>query len=161
MSGQAFDEQNLEDFQDITERINEALLKISSDRSIKATITELASISGVHRNTIRNRAWPVERLNTIKANRKVEDQGQKKGAEPKSVDVLTAKLEQAELEILYWFKEHRAAKGLYEGSEESVKYLSKSREEYKRKCEELEKELEKLNKEYHRVLDLLNMVGEQ
>jgi len=161
--GQAFDEKNQDDFEDVTERINEALLKIASDPSVKATATELSKISGVHRNTISNRGWPVERIKQIKAQRSAEAERRKKGdsLEPKPVDVLTDKLEKAHLEIMFWFKKYQDATKLYEGATESVKYLAKSRDTEKRKVEALEENLEKLKAEYERVCDLLNTVNDR
>lgn len=160
MTGQAFDGKNEQDFEDVTERINEALLKIASDRNVRATKSELAKIAGVHRNTIRNREWPIDRLQEIKAQRKAEAEEKKKGTSPefKPIDVLTDKLEKAQLEIMYWFKEHNDVMKRYEGSAESVKYLAKSRDEYKREVAALKQDLGELRAEYERVCDLLNTV---
>ncbi|WP_150912534.1 hypothetical protein [Marinobacter halotolerans] len=160
MTEQAFDEKNEQDFDDVTERINEALLKIASDANISATKTKLASLAGVHRNTIRNRGWPEERLQEIKRQRKTEAE-QKKNADasqPKPVEVLTDKLQKAQLEIMYWFKKHNEVMKLYEGANESVKYLAKSRDKYKREVEALKQDLGELRAEYERLRDLLNTV---
>jgi len=160
MAEQHYDEQNQDDYEDVTQRIKEALLKIASDDRIKATITALAKHAGVHRNTITNREWPVESLHAIKAERKIEAERKKNENknEPKPVDVLTDRLERAHLEILYWFKKHKEVNTLYETTSESVRLLSKSRESLKRQVNELERKIAELETEYERVCDLLNTV---
>lgn len=163
MSQQYYDEKNLEEYEEVTQRINEALLKIASDDRIKATISALAEHAEVHRNTITNREWPVTRLKAIKAQRKAEAERKKNKDrdEPKPVDVLTERLERAHLEILHWFKKHKEVTNSYEAANESVKFLSKSRESLKRKNEELDRKLAELEAEYERVCDLLNTVKDK
>lgn len=159
MTSQAYDAKNEQDFNDVTERINEALLKIAGDPSIKATVTELANIVGVHRNTINNREWPVERLKAIKAQRRAElERKAVTRDEPNPVDVLTSKLELARLEILHWFNKYNEVTALYEAVSENVKLLSKTRENYKREVESLKERNRRLEEEFERVCDLLKTV---
>lgn len=154
-----FDQRNQEDFEDVTERINEALLEIASDSKVKATITELAKRAKVHRNTIRNREWPAERLKAIKAERKAErERKTDKTDMPNPLDVLTSKLEMARLETLHWFNQYNEAKAFYESANENVKYLSKTRESYKQEVEALKGRVRELEQEYGRVCDLLNTI---
>ncbi|TYC59508.1 hypothetical protein FMN52_08410 [Marinobacter sp. BW6] len=163
MAAQSFDEKNEQDFEDVTERINEALLKMASDSAIKTTVSSLAELAGVHRNTIRNREWPLSRIREIKAHRKFEAEERKKGdfSSPKPIDVLTDRLEKAQLETMYWFKKHNEVMKLYEASNESIKYLAKTRDEYKRQVEALKKDFDDLKAEYERVCDLLNTVRDK
>lgn len=160
MNEQAYDQKNVDDFEEVTERINEALVKIGGDLNIKPTITKLAELSSVHRNTISNREWPIERLKEIKRNRKIEEEKRKEvtNNEPRPIDVLTDKLERAHLEILYWFNEYRKANSFYEAEQESTKFLSKSKISLENKLSELKREFEDLKYEYERVCDLLNSV---
>lgn len=163
MSKQHYDERNQQDFESVTERINEALLRIAEDDSIKATVSALAKQAQVHRNTISNRVWPLERLEAIKFQRKAEAERKRNKTlnEPKPVDVLTDRLERAHQEILYWFKKHREVTTLNEMANENVRFLARSRDSYKRKNQELERELEKLKAEYERICDLLNTVKDE
>lgn len=159
MKNQSFDEQNQRDFGDVTERINEALLKMASDPSIKATVTQLAEIAGVHRNTVTNREWPVERVSAIKAQRKAEaERNKSKDKEPDAEAVLTTKLEKARLEILFWFRKYNEATALQERSNESIRYLSKTKDNYQQEIETLRQQLEAMKNEYEHVCDLLNTV---
>ncbi|AXS84526.1 hypothetical protein [Marinobacter sp. Arc7-DN-1] len=155
-----FDQRNQEDFEDVTERISEALLEIASDSKVKATITELAKRAKVHRNTIRNREWPLDRLDAIKLDRKSAVEKKADQNQPKPVDVLAERLEKSHQEILYWYKEYKGMKAMYEGASESVTFLAKSKESLKAKVKTLEQELQNLRDEYERVRDLLNTVSE-
>ncbi len=162
MSEQAFDQKNEEEFEDVTERINEALLKIASDPNIKATQTKLADLAGVHRNTISNREWPLESLASIKADRQAETERAKSYEPgPSKEEQLSEQLNNARLETLYWFNKYQDALSLQEGSSESVKFLSKTRDEYRKKVSDLEQQLRALKHEYERVCDLLNTVGNE
>lgn len=156
-----YDQQNQEDFEDVTERINEALLEIASDSKVKATITELAKRAKVHRNTIRNRHWPIDRLDAIKLDRKAAVDKKIDQNEPKPVDVLADRLEKAHQEILYWFKEYKEMKSMYEASSESVRFLAKSKETLAQTVKTLEQELQNLRAEYERLSDLFNTVSDK
>ena len=161
MSPQSFEEKNLQDFEDITERLNEALLKMASDPTIKATASKLAELSGVHRNTIRNREWPIERISALKAQRKYEAERKESIVQkPSDKEVLTFRLEQSRLEVLHWFNKFNHERSTGESLTESVKLLSKSRDKIKQEVEDLEQQLHSLRKDYQRVCDLLNMVKE-
>lgn len=162
MSEQSFDQKNQEDFEDVTERINEALFKIASDPNIKATQTKLAELADVHRNTIANREWPLERLASIKADRQAEiERAKSYQPGPTKEEQLLEKLEKARLETLYWFNKYHDVSALREGASESVKLLSKTRDVYKKKVGDLEQQLADLKQEYERVCDLLNTVGDK
>lgn len=109
--GSAFDKRNLEDFDRNTEVITNGLMAIASNGSIKATAAELSRITGIHRNTLRQRIWPIQRLKAIKENRAIEAirrrQTKAKAADP--VSILTTKLEASRKEVLYWFDMHHRA----------------------------------------------------
>lgn len=111
ITGNAFDKKNQEDFDRNTEVITKGLMVIASDDSIKATAAELSRITGVHRNTLRQRMWPLQRLKAIKENRVIEEirrrQSKTKAADP--VSVLTTKLEASRLEVLHWFDMYHKA----------------------------------------------------
>lgn len=99
MKQQAFEGRNREDFDQNTEALSMALQAIASDKKLKATISELSRVSGIHRNTIRNRRWPSERLEAIKEQRKLEELRLKLNKEKRQdpVSVLAEKLEKVVL----------------------------------------------------------------
>ncbi|MBD1106607.1 hypothetical protein HXV84_08545 [Pseudomonas amygdali pv. morsprunorum] len=66
MTGQAFDAKNKLDYDRNTELLAQGLMQIASDPNLKPTMAELSRITGIHRNTIRQRDFPAQRLEAIK-----------------------------------------------------------------------------------------------
>lgn len=129
----AFDQKNKEDFDQYTELLAQALLDIGANDSLKATVAELSRITGMHRNTIRQRVWPLERLEIIKENRRIEVL-RKKVSNKKPVDpmvVLTEKLESARIEVLHWFAEAKVAHDIAQTNENKYQGMVSSRDTYK------------------------------
>ena len=62
MKNQAYDLKNTENYEANTLKINNALLQIEHNPKLKATIAQLCKLTGIHRNTIRNRFEPIEKL---------------------------------------------------------------------------------------------------
>lgn len=123
MTSAPYDQKNNETFEATTRALNEALKKIESDTSLRVNVTELAKIAGVHRNTIYQRQWPLERLTAIKANRKqqIADEALAKAEELSPQQ----RLEKSRLEIIYWFTELQEARS-------SVASLKKEKAETER-----------------------------
>lgn len=71
MTGQAFDAKNKLDYDRNTELLAQGLMQIASDPNLKPTMAELSRITGIHRNTIRQRDFPAQRLEAIKDNRRI------------------------------------------------------------------------------------------
>lgn len=65
----ALEEKNAQDFQDVTNRIWEAIEKISLNKRYKPSQEVLAKLASVSRGTINNRKWPLDELKKIKAKR--------------------------------------------------------------------------------------------
>jgi len=101
-----YDEVNQKDFDDNTDKINEALEKIERDNSLKPTIATLSTLTGFHRNTLRNRGWPVDRINKLKDRntelKKIE-LSEKKVVKKELIE----KLDDAVKEIAFWFKKYK------------------------------------------------------
>ena len=72
MTARTFDVSNKIDFDRNTEALTQGLLRIAADKELKVTVAELSRITGIHRNTIRQRGWPLDRLEAIKDNRRLE-----------------------------------------------------------------------------------------
>jgi len=108
MSENAFDERNQQDYDNYTDKINEALDKIASTPSLKATLTELSRLTGMHRNTLTNRDFPKRRLEAIKEERNVR-QELKKRKKKDFVKELEEQLDKAGLELVHWFTMYQAA----------------------------------------------------
>ncbi|NBU20650.1 hypothetical protein EBS43_04430 [bacterium] len=119
-----FDEKNAEDFFKISKAINEALAVIRENKKMEPSQSNLSKLSGVHRNTLRNRRWPLEELAKIKEERASGDvlctetkaeKEQKLFA--RTIDDLKKKLELSREEAAKWFHKTLA----YEAEIEALK----------------------------------------
>lgn len=153
MSSQPFDARNAEDFDRITVALTEAITAISRDGDIKATVTELSRMSGVHRNTIYQRRWPIEKLGLIKDQRALKQMAlaRKKVKRQDPVSILENKLEKSRLEVVYWFNKYRDSEQTAIAFETRLTRVRDARdvslkisEERLAKIQSLEAEIEKL-----------------
>lgn len=156
---QPFDGKNQEEFDAVTERINEALLAIAGDETIKATATEIARLANIHRNTVNNREWPLDRLKAIKEDRRL-NKAKNKTKQPDK-ESLSDKLTKANLEILYWFNKSTEYKELYDTKQEDWVMMRKARDSYRSRLEIINTKLEAQSQENKRLIDLLNTVGKE
>jgi hypothetical protein len=161
MTGQAFDDKNRIDFDRNTDVLAEGILKIANDNSLKPTAAELSRITGIHRNTIRQRKWPLERLEAIKDSRRVEVLAQRVKAEKKQdpKTILMNRLEKSRLEVLYWFSRFQDSENSVFTLEKRLNTMRETRDYY---VKELEKERIKSQaqeveiKKLRDALDLIN-----
>lgn len=142
MSSAPYDSKNEENFEAVTRLLNEALRRIERDPSISATVTELARLADVHRNTIYHRKWPQEQLKEIKAKRLQQKKEQAAAkSPPMSVEAL---LEQSRLEIIYWFTQLQDARATSTSQSAAIKQTAAARDHYKR--------------EHQRCLEIINQL---
>ena len=86
MNDQAYNQKNSEDYEENTLTLNNALLEIEGNKNLKATVAQLSKMTGIHRNTITNRSWPVQKLKQIKEKRKVEEKSREEKANQNTSD---------------------------------------------------------------------------
>ena len=156
----AFDQKNKEDFDQYTELLAQALLDIAADDSLKATVAELSRITGMHRNTIRQRVWPLARLDIIKENRRVEIL-RKKVSSRKPIDplvLLTEKLEAARIEVLHWFTEAKIADDLAQTNEKKYQSMISSRDTYKNLLADANNRLLESHKEIDKLKQVISIL---
>ena len=110
----SFDKKNAEDFFAASKVIQDSLEKIRQDQHLQPNQTTLAKLSGLHRNTLRNRKWPLDELEKIKQGRISSEIADIKGKLPNEKKVLVDSARQLELklhmsrdEVAKWF--HRAS----------------------------------------------------
>lgn len=77
MSNRDYGQKNSSSFEAVTSILNNALIDIENDKKLKPTTAQLSKMTGIHRNTISNRVWPVQKLNQIKDTRKAEEKSRK------------------------------------------------------------------------------------
>lgn len=160
MKQQAFESRNKEDFDQNTEALSKALQTIASDKKLKATISELSRVSGIHRNTIRNRRWPSERLEAIKEQRKLEELRIKLKKEKRQdpVSVLAEKLEKSRLEIVYWFNKRNELEQTARALEVRSENLEKSRDFYLKQSEAGQLEIKNLKLEIEKLKGVISVL---
>ncbi|EPA96799.1 MULTISPECIES: hypothetical protein [unclassified Pseudomonas] len=156
MSSSPYDEKNEELFEAVTRQLNEALRKLEKDSSLSASVSSLAKLSGVHRNTIYNRKWPLEKLNVIKENRvqqKKDDAIIKAGQ--KTPEEL---LELSRLEVIYWFTQLQDARNSNNSLIKKLKETEASRNFYMKQSRE---HLENINKQTYEISKLQDALALQ
>lgn len=161
MTGQAFDVTNQLDYDKNTELLAQGIMRIAADPKLRPTIAELSRITGLHRNTIRQRDFPSERLEAIKENRRiaviVQRAKTEKKQDPKSV--LMQRLEKSRLEVLYWFNKYRDAESSYATVDKRLTGVRESRDYYVTVAEELKVKLKQQEAENQKLRDALELVG--
>lgn len=156
----SFDQQNKMDFDRNTELLAQALLDIAANESLKATTAQLSRLTGIHRNTIRQRVWPLERLETIKENRRIEALRQQV-SKKKPVDslmLLTEKLESSRIEILHWFTQAKNAEEEARVQENKYKTMLGSRNTYQNLLADANERLLDSQKEIDRLKQVISIL---
>lgn len=162
MSNQTYDQKNKEDFEANTLTLNNALREIKSNKKLKATVAQLSEMTGIHRNTITNRAWPVQTLKQIKKDRKIEKELHEEQANQNTKDTkrsLEEKLQQTQNEVVYWFNEYKDMKRYFEHSHQRFEKMRESRDHYKMLYETDRESLFNAEQEVERLKELLKLKG--
>ncbi|HCI76904.1 MULTISPECIES: hypothetical protein [Psychrobacter] len=156
MSNRDYGQKNSSSFEAVTSILNNALIDIENDKKLKPTTAQLSKMTGIHRNTISNRVWPVQKLNQIKDTRKAEEKSRKEKIRANTTDVknaIEAKLSRAQNEVIYWFNEYQDIKRVAQHSDKRLQNMRESRDYYKtlsdtdkRSLSEARQEIEKLRK---------------
>ncbi|KKX58141.1 MULTISPECIES: hypothetical protein [Pseudomonas] len=156
MSSAPYNEKNEELFEAITQQLNEALRRLERDSSLSASVSSLAKLSGVHRNTIYNRKWPQEKLIEIKQKRiqqKKDDVTSK--ATQKTPEEL---LELSRLEVIYWFTQLQDARNSNSSLSKRLKTTETSRDFYMKLSRD---HLETINKQTYEISKLRDVLALQ
>ncbi len=162
MNDQAYNQKNSEDYEENTLTLNNALLEIEGNKNLKATVAQLSKMTGIHRNTITNRSWPVQKLKQIKEKRKVEEKSREEKANQNTSDpknALEDKLNQTRNEVIYWFNEYQDMKRFFEHSNTRFEKMRESRDHYKMLYETDRNSLFNAEQEIERLKKLLELRG--
>ncbi|MCF4996042.1 hypothetical protein [Pseudomonas fluorescens] len=156
----AFNQKNKEDFDRYSEMLSQSLLDIAGNESLKATVAELSRLTGIHRNTIRQRVWPLERLESIKENRRLEvlrqQVSKKNPVDP--VVLLTEKLEAARVEVLHWFTQAKRAEDESRVHEQKYENMVGSRDTYESLLADANKRLLDSQKEIDKLKQVISIL---
>ncbi|CAK2471179.1 Exonuclease SbcC [Vibrio crassostreae] len=142
-----YDKKNRELFEENSKKIQNALDIIRKNNNLKATVSEVAAITGLHRNTLSKSSSRGENLSKaleqIKKDRKQLSE-RCKVTRKQHEENLQNLLDQSKLEILHWFTKYS----------ESDRELEKLRNRLKQESDSLEwyrKELKKAQDERSRL----------
>jgi len=161
MTGQAFDVKNKLDYDKNTELLAQGIMRIAADPKLRPTIAELSRITGIHRNTIRQRDFPSERLEAIKENRRIAVIAQRVKAEKKQdpKTVLMQRLEKSRLEVLYWFNRHQESENTCATLDKRLATIRESRDYYVQIADGLRKKIKEQETEILKLRDALDLVS--
>ena len=158
MNNQAYDQKNSEDYEMNTLSINKALLEIEQDPKLKATIAQLSKMTGIHRNTITNRDWPIHKLKEIKDKRKLKNEESKNHMVVNEIS-LGEKLVLTQNEVIYWFNQYQDIKLSFENTNNQLKKLKESNDYYREMYEKHKKQVVLAELEINRLKELLDTKG--
>lgn len=158
MNNQAYDQKNSENYEMNTLSINKALLEIEQDPKLKATIAQLSKMTGIHRNTITNRDWPIQKLKEIKEKRKLKDEESKNHMVVNEIS-LGEKLVLTQNEVIYWFNQYQDIKLSFENTNNQLKKLKESNDYYREMYEKHKKQVVLAELEINRLKELLDTKG--
>lgn len=161
MKGQAFDAKNKLDYDRNTELLAQGLMQIASDPNLKPTMAELSRITGIHRNTIRQRDFPAQRLEAIKDNRRIAVLAQRVKAEKKQdpKTILMQRLEKSRLEVLYWFNRYQESESSCATLDKRLDTVRESRDYYVQLADELRQKIKEQETEILKLRDALDLVS--
>lgn len=154
MKQQAYAPKNEEDFDNNTSLLHDAIDKISSNRNLKATKTEICRLTGMHRNSLKDhgpRGWVAQKLEEIKRERKVRDELAKHERKDQLKE-LESQLDKSCKEVVLWFSKFDALDRDFKKLDRKLEEKLKTLEWYK---SELKKEREK-SKSLNERLEQLN-----
>ncbi|WP_180121516.1 hypothetical protein [Acinetobacter sp. YH12086] len=157
MNHQAYDQKNKADFNDYTSTLEKALKEIENNKNLKASVAQLERMTGIHRNTISNREWPVKKLKEIKKEREKEKLREEQSC--LQTEPLDKKLTQVQNEVIYWFSMYQEMKVFFENTKQQLKKAKESRDYYEKLYKSGQKSFITAEQEIERLKDLLEQNG--
>jgi hypothetical protein len=158
MNNQAYDKKNSEDYKANTLILNKALQEIECNRKLQATVAQLSKMTRIHRNTITNRVWPIQKLKQIKEARKIEDKSNEKQV-LLNKESMEEKLIQAQNEVIYWFNMYQDIKRFYDHSNKQLKDIKVSRDYYIELYKTEHRSLLAAEREIDRLIEFIELKG--
>ncbi|GGW97174.1 hypothetical protein [Alteromonas halophila] len=152
-----FDERNQRDFEENTKRLVEAMDRIGSSSDLPATIAQLSQLTGMHRNAISRRQWPMVKLKEIKNKRKALRHLQ--FVEKKQIDpftILEDRLDNAKRELVYWFNKSLDNEKKIKQLEQNLQRMTQARTDYEYMLKQERQQTNELTKQLTIMRDLLS-----
>ena len=115
-------------------------------------------MTGIHRNKIKNRDWPIKKLKEIKDKRKLKDKESKNNMMVNKIS-LGEKLVLTQNEVIYWFNQYQDIKLSFENTNNQLKKLKESNVYYREMYEKHKKYGVLAELEINRLKELLDTQG--
>ncbi|CDG76835.1 hypothetical protein ANICBIBUN_05220, partial [Acinetobacter nosocomialis 28F] len=115
-------------------------------------------MTGIHRNTITNRDWPIHKLKEIKDKRKLKNEESKNHMVVNEIS-LGEKLVLTQNEVIYWFNQYQDIKLSFENTNNQLKKLKESNDYYREMYEKHKKQVVLAELEINRLKELLDTKG--
>lgn len=154
---QAYEEANRQRFQEYTDKINLAIDAIKKNKNYKATQQQVAVLTGIHRNTIRERLLGDKRLATIKREREIEKTLKKVQTKDEKKE-LENQLDNAKVELVHWFSMHQSIETELRQSEKEFLRQQEATKFYREQLEVIKADNKNKQVEIERLRDLLRGV---
>lgn len=158
MPKRTFDKANKDDYDENTVILHNALVKIEKNSKLPATQAQLVKMTGMHRNTIRNREFPLIKLREIKENRKFLE-SQVKLEKQDSIKSLEEKLIKISKELAYWYGNCRKARRDSNDLERQWNRSEEARAYYEQRMHEEFEKVKVLELENKRLLDIIKEIS--
>lgn len=140
-----FDQKNQLDFDDMTNRIRQALELVQRSKSLKPTQTVLANLAKCSRRTLSLRRWPIEELKRIAKERRsgvsASNEKTTPNIEKSRCDKLIEQIRNYQLENGRLFDRVQALEEEQSKSAFSIETLEQQRDEMAETIQRLEKQL--------------------
>lgn len=149
-----YDDRNEADYEKVTRNISLALEKIEQDRTILATQRVLAELAKCSRSTLRNRGWPLDKLRSIRRQRRQgnsDDSGKSTPKQATDVEIhiedkktLLTQLSNCRSEIAVWVNKFKEEETENKKLRRAKEMLEAAKSSLERRVVELTREIEKL-----------------
>ncbi|MBD1564300.1 hypothetical protein P4S52_13210 [Vibrio sp. SA48] len=153
---EAYDEKNQDDYERNTKLLIEKIDEIERNKNLSPTITQLAELTGIHRNTISAREFPKVRLKEIKKNRLEKKKAEQKEKIPTQKKILEDSLDNAQKELVYWFQKCSALDTSNKQLQKNLDKMSESRKVYEQMLSEERQKVVALKAELNQIKNVLN-----
>lgn len=149
-----YDEKNEKDFEENTSLIIDALEKIRKDITLKPFVKTICDLTGIHRNTLRNRVWPIQKLEEIKNERNLSKSKVLSKVIRNTENILQEKLNNAQKELVYWYTLHKKLNESHKQLYDNYEKMTASRDSYQKDAENYKNKIDELQKKIDSIMTL-------
>lgn len=156
MSGLHFEKKNQEDYEHNSKLIAKAIREIEKNPELKPTITQVAGLTGLHRNTLSKRSDLKGELQQIKKSR--EDVLTSKESTPQDeIGQLKGIVENAKSELVFWYTKVKELEHTVDQLSTNLEHMSNAKNYYMEELKKMKQSRDQLAFRVDQLTDLLHM----